>query len=102
MLDVGVEWMQSDKLFGLWINGLQFVWDCFEVFIDGIGLGLYCFDYCYVWLDFILMFFCNEKNMDDVDMDVEDYFWDDICYCVLVSDNCVVIEILVNFVCQGV
>lgn len=82
----GVTWAESDKSQGSRVIGLQLLRDRFEASTEGEGRGIYFMDNCRVAIGGLPTLPRDEENMDDVDTDAEDHFYDEIRYKVLEAD----------------
>lgn len=85
--DEGVTWKESDKSAGSRIIGLQLLRDRFEASTEGEGRGIYFMDNCRVSIGGLPTLPRDEDNMDDVDTDAEDHFYDDSRYKILEADS---------------
>lgn len=85
--DEGVTWKESDKSQGSRIIGLQLLRDRFEASTEGEGRGIYFMDNCRVSIGGLPNLTRDEDNMDDVDTDGEDHFYDDVRYKILEVDS---------------
>jgi len=83
----GVTWKESDKSVGSRAIGLQLLRDRLEASIEGEGRGIYFMDNCRISIAGLPTLPRDENNMDDVDTDAEDHFYDDIRYMVLDVDS---------------
>lgn len=83
----GVTWKESDKSAGSRAIGLQLLRDRLEASIEGEGRGIYFMDNCRISIGGLPTLPRDETNMDDVDTDAEDHFYDDIRYMVLDVDS---------------
>lgn len=93
MADEGIHWEISDKSPGSRKVGLQVARDRLEASVDGVGPGLYCFEHCRSFLEYIPTLPRDEDDMDDVDTDAEDHIWDETRYRVLAGNNRIATEI---------
>lgn len=86
MADEGVVWVEPDKAKGSRIVGLQLLRDRLEASIEGEGRGIYFMDNCRIAIAGLPTLPRDEDEMDDVDTDAEDHFYDDVRYQVLDAD----------------
>lgn len=82
----GVAWTESDKSNGSRKIGLQLIRDRLEAAVEGEGRAIYFMDNCKVAIAGLPTLPRDEDEMDDVDTDAEDHFYDDIRYKVLEVD----------------
>lgn len=82
----GVTWKESDKSSGSRIIGLQLLRDRLEASVEGEGRGIYFMDNCRSVIGGLPTLPRDEDNMDDVDTDAEDHFYDDTRYKILEAD----------------
>jgi hypothetical protein len=66
--------------------GLQLLRDRLVASTEGEGRGIYFMDYCRTSIAGLPSLPRDEDNLDDVDTDAEDHFYDDIRYKVLEVD----------------
>ena len=83
----GITWKESDKSVGSRAIGLQLLRDRLEASAEGEGRGIYFMDNCRISIAGLPTLPRDETNMDDVDTDAEDHFYDDIRYMVLDVDS---------------
>jgi hypothetical protein len=98
MAGAGVRWTQSDKSAGSRKNGLELIRNRLEASITGEGPGLYFMQNCITSVGGLPTLPRDEDDMDDVDTEAEDHFYDMLRYRVLKGNNRMARSITVRYV----